>query len=197
MRNLLPIVVLFATAGCAHVSREEALAVTAYDVMTDGEIAEAAVKEALGELHQVKAIDEHGVVTVGRPAFVSREERIAFERRVDALLRRQIYGQGPTLELVRIHCEALQQAGWASWPGDAPHTRTACAYGDSVVTLHSLYKKPLLQRAYVDALLTAADDPVLTWHARRRLSELQRVGVEPYLFIVENWERVEGFRPRG
>ncbi|MGV3619710.1 MAG: hypothetical protein ACO1OB_02775, partial [Archangium sp.] len=123
--------------------------------------------------------------------------RLAFERRVDGLLRKKIYGQGPTLELVRIHCELQQQAGWASWPADAAHTRNACTYGDSLVTLHSLFKKPLLQRAYVDALLAVADDPVLTWHAQRRMTEIQRAGVEPYLFIVENWERVEGFRPRG
>lgn len=197
MRNWFTSVVMVGLVGCAHVSREEAMAVTAYDVMTDAEIAEAAVKEALGELHQVKSVDENGVVTSGRPAFGSRDERLAFERRVDSLLRRQIYGQGPTLELVRIHCEAQHQAGWSSWPGDATSLRNACTYGDAVVTLHSLYKKPLLQRAYVDALLSIADDPVLRWHAQRRLPELQRTGVEPYLFIVGNWERVEGFRPRG
>ncbi|PZR07828.1 MAG: hypothetical protein DI536_26040 [Archangium gephyra] len=196
MRNSLLVALLF-TTGCAHVSREEAMAVTAYDVMSDAEIAEAAVKEALGELHQVRAIDENGVVTSGRPAFESRDERLAFERRVDGLLRKKIYGQGPTLELVRIHCELQQKAGWASWPGDTAHVRNACSYGDSVVTLHSLFKKPMLQRAYVDALLAVADDPVLTWHAQRRMSDLERTGVEPYLFIVGNWERVEGFRPRG
>lgn len=173
------------------------MAATAYDVMSDKEIAEVAVKEALGELHQVRSVDENGVVTVGLPAFANREERLAFERRVEALLRAEIYGQGPALELVRIHCEALAQKGWASWPGDVANVRNGCNYGDAIVTLHTLYKKPMMQRAYVDALLVVADDPVLTWHARRQLSTLSQRGVEPYLFVVGNWERVEGFRPRG
>jgi hypothetical protein len=184
-------------AGCAHVDRAEALSANLYDVMTDAEIARTAIAEALGELHEVSRIDEQGVVTAGRAAFASREERLAYERRVDALVRAKIYGQGPTLELVRVRCVQLHRAGWAAWPKDEGQVRQACEYGDASVTLHSLFKKPLLQRAFVDVMLEAAEDPLLAGQVKRKLVRLERTGVEPYLFIVERWERVEGFRPRG
>lgn len=197
MRNLLGIVLSFTALGCAHIDREQALAATAYDVMTDAEIANVAVAEALGELHEVDAIDGDGVVTAGRAAFHSRAERLAYERRVDELIRARIYGQGPTLELVRIHCEQLHKAGWAGWPGDEGLRRSACEYGDVSVTVHSLYKKPLLQRAFVEVLLQVTGDSILGNHAKQRLLLLERTGVEPYLLMVERWDRVEGFRPRG
>lgn len=197
MRNVLGIVLSFIVVGCAHIDREQALAATSYDVMTDAEIATVAVAEALGELHEVTAIDAEGVVTEGRAAFASRIERLAFERRVEALLRGKIYGQGPALELVRLHCERQARAGWTAWPGDARSRSAACEYSELALTVHSLFKKPMLQRALVDVLLEVAGDPLLTAKAKRRLLELEKRGVEPYLLMVERWDRVEGFRPRG
>jgi hypothetical protein len=185
------------TLGCAHIDRQQALTATPYDVMTDAEIANVAVAEALGELHQVSAIDAEGVVTSGRAAFNSRTERLAFERRVDAILRGKIYGQGPTLQLVRIRCEQLHKAGWAGWPGDANARRNLCEYGDVSMTVHSLFKKPLLQRAFIDVMLEVTADSILSKHVKTRLLQLERSGVEPYLLMVERWDRVEGFRPRG
>jgi hypothetical protein len=194
MRFAFGILLSFTVVGCAHVDRERALATTAWDVMTDAEIAHAAVAEALGELHLVDAIDGDGLVVKGTSSFGSREERLTYERRVDAIVRAQVYGQGPTLELVHVRCEQLQRAGWAGWPGDERLRRSACEYGE--LTVHSLYKKPMLQRALVDLMLTAANDPLLAGQVKRKLLRLERTGVEPYLFIVQKWERVEGFRPR-
>jgi hypothetical protein len=194
MRFAFGILLSFTVVGCAHADRERALATTAWDVMSDGEIAHAAVAEALGELHQVEAIDADGLVVKGTSSFGSREERLTYERRVDAIVRAQVYGQGPTLELVHVRCEQLQRAGWAGWPGDERLRRSACEYGE--LTVHSLYKKPMLQRALVDLMLTAANDPLLAGQVKRKLLQLERTGVEPYLFIVQKWERVEGFRPR-
>lgn len=182
--------------GCAHVDRAQAVSANVYDVMSDAEVAKLAVHEALGELHQVQVVDAEGVVTVGTPAFANREERLAFERRVDALVRAQVYGQGPTLELVRIRCEQLSRDGWAQWPGDELKHKRACEYGDVSMTVHSLFKKPLLQRALVELMLGVVKDDLFALRARNRLVQLQRTGIEPYLFIVERWERVEGFRPR-
>lgn len=197
MRNTFGIALAFATLGCAHIDRAQALAATSYDVMTDAEVAHVALSEALGELHEVTAIDADGVVTQGRAAFTSRTERLAYERRVDQLVRAQIYGQGPTLQLVRIHCEQLHKAGWASWPADELARRSACEYGDVSMTVHSLFKKPLLHRALVDLLLAVTNDSVLTARVKHQLLRLESTGVEPYLLMVERWDRVEGFRPRG
>ncbi len=69
--------------------------------------------------------------------------------------------------------------------------------GDASVTVHSLFKKPALQRAFVELMLERAADPILAGQVKRKLVRIERTGVEPYLFIVERWERVEGFRPRG
>ena len=197
MRNLVEIILALTTLGCAHIDRQQALAATLYDVMTDAEIANVAIAEALGELHEVKAIDEDGVVTQGRAAFTSRDERLAYERRVDAIIRAKIYGQGPTLQLVRIRCEQLHKAGWASWPGDEVARKSACEYGDVSMTVHSLFKKPRLQRAFVDLLLEVTPDSISSAHVKHRLLQLEKTGVEPYLLMVERWDRVEGFRPRG
>lgn len=198
MRSLALILVSFSVVGCAHIDRAQAEDVTVYGVMNDQEIARIAVQEALGELHEVQAVDaDTGVVTAGRSAFRTREERLDFERRVDEVLRARVYGQGPTLELVKIRCEALQRAGWEGWPGDAAASRRACDYGETSVTVHSLFKKPMLRRAYVDVLLNVVNDDAFAQHARARLSELSSAPVEPYLFVVGTWERVEGFRPRG
>ena len=95
MRNLLAILLSITALGCAHIDREQALAATPYDVMTDAEIAHVAVAEALGELHEVSTIDDDGVVTSGQSAFKSSNERVVYERRVEQLLRERIYGQGP------------------------------------------------------------------------------------------------------
>jgi hypothetical protein len=186
----------FTTIGCAHIDRQQALAATSYDVMSDAEIANVAVAEALGELHQVNAIED-GVVTSGQAAFTSRTERLAFERRVDGILRAKIYGQGPAMQLVRIRCEQLHKAGWAGWPGDANTRRSMCEYGDVSMTVHSLFKKPLLHRAFIDVMLEVAADSILSNHVKHKLLELERTGVEPYVLMVERWDRVEGFRPRG
>ncbi|MFZ5443461.1 MAG: hypothetical protein ACOZQL_25865 [Myxococcota bacterium] len=196
MRTLLTSILLsFSLVGCAHIDREQALAATSYDVMTDAEIARAAIAEATGELHQVATVDADGVAS-GRAAFSNREERLAFDRRVDALVRQRVYGQGPTLQLVRVRCEQLQKAGWASWPGDEASRRNACEYGDASVTIHSLFKKPQLHRAFLDLMLEAAADPILAGQVKRKLVELGRSGIQPYVLAVEQWERVEGFRAR-
>ncbi|MEW5741865.1 MAG: hypothetical protein AB1938_23320 [Myxococcota bacterium] len=198
MRSLPLLLLSLAVVGCAHLDRAQATQVTVFQVMSDAEIARAAVEEALGELHQVQEIDaETGLVTRGQAAFHTRQERLDFEARVDGLVRARVYGQGPTLELVRIRCQALQRAGWEGWPADEAANRRACDYGDELLTLHSLFKKPMLQRAYIDVLLGAVDDETFARHARARLSELSRAQLEPYVFTVEAWERVEGFRPRG
>lgn len=187
----------FSMVGCAHIDRDQALAATSYDVMTDAEIARAAIAEATGELHQVEAVDAEGMVIAGHAGFASREERLAFDRRVDGLIRQRVYGQGPTLQLVRIRCEQLHKAGWASWPGDEAARGKACSYGDgAAITMHSLFKKPLLQRAFVDLMLDAAADPLLAGQIKRKLLELERTGIQSYVFAIEQWERVEGFRAR-
>lgn len=191
-----PILFAFLMVGCAHVNRTEAVSANVYEVMSDAEIARLAVHEALGELHQVQSVDAEGVVTAGKAAFANRDERLTFERRVDALVRSRIYGQGPTLQLVRIRCEQLDRSGWAQWPGDERAQKRACEYGDVSMTVHSLFKKPMLQRALVEVMLESVGDELFALRARNRLVQLQRDGVEPYLFIVERWERVEGFRPR-
>jgi len=192
MRFACGIFLSFSLLACAHIDREQALAATPWDVMTDAEIARAAVAESLRELHQVD-VSADGVVVKGTPGFVTREERLAYEHRVDALIRAQVYGQGPTLELVRIRCEQLQKAGWSSWPGDKGVRREACEYGE--VSMHWLFRKPMLQRAFVELMLQAAADPLLAGQAKRKLMALERTGVEPYRFIVQQWERFEGFRP--
>jgi hypothetical protein len=197
MSKLLRMLVCLSVVGCAHIDRQQALEATSYDVMTDAEIAQVALAEALGELHEVKAIDAEGVVTEGQAAFASRTERLAYERRVDGLIRQRIYGQGPTLELVRLYCRRLASAGWVAWPGDARERSAACEYGDVSMTVHSLFKKPMLQRAFVEVLLDVSGDSLLRARTQRRLLELERVGVEAYLLMVERWDRVEGFRPRG
>lgn len=198
MRFTALILLLFSLVGCAHIDRARAAQVTVFQVMSDAEIARTAVEEALGELHEVQEIDaETGLVTRGQAAFRSRQERLDFEARVDALIRARVYGQGPTLELVRIRCLALQQSGWKGWPEEEATRRRACEYGDELLTLHSLFKKPMLQRAYIDVLLSAVEDADFAGHARARLSELSSARLEPYVFTVEAWERVEGFRPRG
>lgn len=188
---------LFVLAGCAHVNRSEALSANLFDVMSDAEIARAAIAEAVGELHQVTAIDADGFVTEGQSAFASREERLSFERRVDAIVRAKIYGQGPTLQLLRVRCEQSHRAGWVAWPRNEGLALRACEYGDAAVTLHSLFKKPLLQRAFIELMLEAAEDPILAGQVKRKLVRLERTGVQPYLLMVERWDRVEGFRPRG
>ncbi len=199
MRSLLlAILACFSLVGCAHVDRAEALAANRYDVMTDVEIARAAVREALGELHRVEGVDAStGAVTRGEPAFRSREERLSYEARVDRLIRARTYGQGPTLQLVRIRCDALQRTGWQGWPGDALKQRRACEYGDGAHSVHTLYKQPMLQRAWVEVMLDVIGDQSLSHEVRRKLDAVQRLGVEPYFFVVEAWETVEGFRPRG
>ncbi|MFT3707109.1 MAG: hypothetical protein QM817_05510 [Archangium sp.] len=196
MRSLT-LLALVTLAGCAHVDRTEALNANAFDVMSDAEIATAAISESLGELHQVAAIDADGIVVQGQAAFANREERLSFERRVDALVRSRVYGQGPTLQLVRIRCEQLHRAGWEAWPKNEGAQLRGCEYGDTSLTLHSLFKKPALQRAFIELMLDATNDPLLAGQVRRKLVRLERTGVEPYLFVVERWDRVEGFRPRG
>lgn len=198
MRNtLVTFCFFFGLVGCAHVDRHEAMSATVFDVMSDAEIARLAVAEALGELHVVERVDAEGTVTSGKAAFHSRDERLAFERRVDFLLRKQVYGQGPALELLRTHCQALQRTGWRAWPKDLPKLHAACEYGDTAVTLHSVWKKPMLQRALLDLMVPLAADPLLEEHVAFRLQELSRRGVEPYQLAVERWDRIEGFRPRG
>lgn len=197
MKKLLSLLVVgVSVVGCAHIDRQAAMAATTYDVMSDAEIARAAISEAVGELHEVKQIDAEGVVVQGQAAFISREERLAYERRVDSLVRAKIYGQGTTLMLLSKRCEELQRAGWEAWPKDDGARRLACDFSDGV-TLHSLFKKPALQRTFVQLMLDSAADPILAGQVKRKLVRLERTGVEPYLFIVERWERVEGFRPRG
>jgi hypothetical protein len=193
MRSLL-LLSLFAT-GCAHLNQAPA-PVSVFATMSDAQVARLAVQEALGELHQVAAVDADGFAQ-GHAAFASRDDRLAFEGRIDSLLRERIYGQGPTLNLVRLACEGQQQAGWADWPADRAANRRACDFGDDLVTVHSLFKKPMLQRAFVDVLLRVVADPAFATHARERLTSLQSVGVEPYTLVVEAWDRIEGFRPRG
>ena len=198
MRNaLIALFFGFALVGCAHVDRQAALSANVFDVMSDAEIARLAVAEALGELHTVERIDADGTVVAGQAAFHSRDERLTYERRVEALLRAQVYGQGPALELLRKHCEQLQQTGWRAWPKDVSKLQSSCAYGDGSVTLHSTWKKPMLQRALLDVLVPLANDPMLQEHVVYRLAELAKKGVEPYRLAVERWDRIEGFRPRG
>jgi hypothetical protein len=198
MRALLPCLLSLTAVACAHLDRAQLEEVTVYRVMDDREIARVAVLDALGELHEVQAVDAaRGVVTRGRPAFRSREERLDFDRRVDGLLRARIYGQGPALELLRLRCEAALRGEWGEWRWTPSATRRACDPSDVAVTLHSLYRKPRLQRAYVEVLLGVVDDAAFAQHARERLAQLSDAELEPYHFELSAWERLEGFRPRG
>jgi hypothetical protein len=196
MKRVLLALAVLPLVACAHLDRREVLAANRYDVMTDEEIARTAVKEAVGELHRVDGVAAETGLAQGTPAFASREERLSFDRRVDALVRAHTYGQGPVMELLKVRCERLQHTGWRSFPGDALKRHLDCDYSDAA-SVHEVYKKPLMQRAYVDVLLEVAHDAELSESTRLKLDALRARGVEGYSFVVDRWEHLEGFRPRG
>jgi len=186
----------FFAVGCAHIDRAQASGVNRFDVASDQEIARYALTEALGQLNDVVSVDADGRA-VGHAAFASREERLTFDARVHELLAKAIYGQGPSVELVHIHCQHLMRTGWAAWPGDTARNELACRTGDTVTSIHALYRKPMLQRAYVEALLDVVGDQDLARRTRDQLAEIQREGVQGYTIVVEAWDELDGFRPRG
>jgi hypothetical protein len=72
-----------------------------------------------------------------------------------------------------------------------------CAWVDEAPSLHALFKKPALQREYLELLLLEIDALAERVDARERFSRLANVTLEPYRFKLEAWEYLEGFRPRG
>jgi len=195
MRIGLTFLVLF-SVGCAHLDRAQAESVNRFDVATDAEIARYAVLEALGQLNEVEAVDPETGHATGHAAFASREERLSFDARVHRLFQQRTYGQGPTVQLVRVRCETLARTGWAAWPADAARADQACTPGD-VTSIHSLYRKAAMQRAYVEGLLEVVDDAGFARQTRETLTRIQQGRIEPYVIVVEAWEQLDGFRPRG
>lgn len=187
----------FFAIGCAHIDRAQAGSVNRFDVATDEEIARFAILEALGQVNEVVAVDPTTGRATGQAAFASRDERLTFDRRVHGLFQGRTYGQGPTVELVRIRCEKLARTGWAAWPADASRATHACTAGDAVTSIHTLYRKPALQRAYVEGLLEVVGDADFARRTRETLTDVQQGRIEPYVIVVEAWEQLDGFRPRG
>jgi hypothetical protein len=169
-----------------------------FDQLDDQEIARLAVREALGELNQVEVIDPlSGEVQRGVPAFADRDERIAFDARLDHALRSKLTGQAPVLDQLAEACAFQQKRGFEVWPRDAFKQQAQCAWADASVTLHSLWKKPRLHLVYLNTLLDVVNDPDFSIHALYRFDVLSRKPREGYVFKIGAWDYLEGFRPRG
>lgn len=141
MRYLVTSVLLF--LGCAHVERAP---LTRLEAMGDEEVARMAVADTLGE----QAVDPL--------------ERHDFERRVDRLVRQVSPAQGPLMHLLYVRCERSR----ARWILVKPLPRTVCEYAEPGLTLHTLSRKPMLQQAYLEALLQAVPSEAFAAEVRAK-----------------------------
>jgi hypothetical protein len=186
---------LVISSGCATVPRQ---APSRFDALSDQEIARLAVREALGQLHVVEDVDAAShQVRRGTSAFANREERLAFEARLDQALRSKLTGQAPVLDQLSQACSDLQRQQLDVWPGERLKTQSQCLWADDSLSLHTLWKKPRLHRIYLDRLLEVVDDPDFTEQTRYRFKVASRKPHEGYVFKLGAWDFVEGFRVRG
>lgn len=183
------------SAACAT-TRNHAAA--RFDALDDKEIARLAVREAMGELHVVQDIDQVSQeVRRGTPAFTTREERIAYDDRLEQALRSVLKGQAPVLDQIAASCAFQQKKGFAVWPGESLKARALCTWDDASVSLHSLWKKPRLHLVYLNALLDVVNDPEFTLQTLNRFDAMSNRPREGYVFKLGAWDVVEGFRTRG
>lgn len=171
---------------------------TRFDGLDDKEIARLAVREALGELHIVEDVDQVSQEVVrGTPAFATREERLAFDARLEAALRSKLTGQAPVLDQLTEACAFQQKKGFAVWPKETFKAQAMCAWSDASVSLHSLWKKPRLHLVYLNTLLDVVNDPEFTIQVLNKFDKLSSQKREGYVFKLGAWDSVEGFRTRG
>ncbi len=190
--TLLAALAVFSTA-CATASRNQAA--TRFDALDDKEIAMLAVKEALGELHVVEDVDhESSEVVRGTAAFGSREERLAYDARLEQALRSKLTGQAPVLDQLAAACAFQQKKGFAVWPREALKAQAMCSWADASVSLHSLWKKPRLHLIYLNTLLDVVNDPDYSLQVLYRFDAMSKAPREGYVFKLGAWDKVEGFR---
>ncbi len=186
------LVVAFAATGCATVQKSR------FDALDDREIAKLAVREALGELHHVETVDAESMeVKRGTPAFASREEKLAYDARLEQALRSKLTGQAPVLDQLSAQCRFEQKKGFKAWPKEELKTQALCAWADASVSLHSLWKKPRLHLIYLNTLLDVVNDPEFTIQTLNKYDAQSEKPREGYVFKLGAWDAVEGFRTRG
>ena len=190
------LIALAALASACATTRNSAA--TRFEALDDKEIARMAVKEALGELHVVEDIDQVSQeVRRGVPAFANREERIAFDARLEQALRSKLTGQQPVLDQLTAACAFAQKKGFAVWPKETFKAQSMCEWSDASVSLHSLWKKPRLHLVYLNTLLDVVNDPDFTIQVLNKFDALSNKPREGYVFKLGAWDSVEGFRTRG
>jgi len=157
-----------------------------------------AVKEALGELHVVDEIDQVSQeVRRGIPAFATRDERLAYDARLEQALRSKLTGQAPVLDQLTAACTFQQKKGFAVWPREQFKAQALCEWSDASVSLHSLWKKPRLHLVYLTTLLDVVNDPEFTIQVLNKFDALSSQKREAYIFKLGAWDSLEGFRTRG
>ena len=172
--------------------------ISRFDDMDDAEVARIAVREALGELNQVEVIDAaSGEVQRGVAAFANREERVAFDARLDKAIRSKLTGQAPVLDQLAEACAFQQKRGYDVWPREQFKHQAECSWSDASVSLHSLWKKPRLHLVYLNTLLDVVNDPDYSIHVLYRFDVVSKMPREGYVFKIGSWDTLEGFRPRG
>lgn len=109
-------------AGCAHIDREEALAATSHDVMSDAEIATVG-RAARGDRHRRRGRGDRG------PRGVRVADRSAGLRAPCRRARaREDLRTGPTLDLVWLHCGRATRGCAARRVCIARCSKTACSW---------------------------------------------------------------------
>ncbi len=189
--TLLAALAFFSTA-CATTRNQAA---TRFDGLDDKEIAMLAVKEALGELHVVEDVDqESSEVVRGTPAFGNRDERLAYDARLEQALRSKLTGQAPVLDQLAAACAFSQKKGFAVWPKESLKAQAMCSWADASVSLHSLWKKPRLHLIYLNTLLDVVNDPDYSLQVLNKFDAMSNAPREGYVFKLGAWDKVEGFR---
>lgn len=193
MRTPLALAFALVATGCATTQKH-----SRFDAMDDREIARLAVKEALGELHAVEVVDaESSTVTRGTPAFANRDEKVAYDARLEAALRSKLTGQAPVLDQLSAQCLFQQKKGFKVWPKEELKAQAMCTWADASVSLHSLWKKPRLHLIYLNTLLDVVGDPEFTIQTLNKFDQQSEKPREGYVFKLGAWDAVEGFRTRG
>ncbi len=196
MKPTVLLALAFFTSACATTSRNHAA--TRFDDLDDKEIARIAVKEALGELHVVEDVDQVSQeVLRGTPAFANRDERLAYDSRLEQALRSKLTGQAPVLDQLSEACAFAQKKGFAVWPKESLKAHAMCEWADASVSLHSLWKKPRLHLIYLNTLLDVVNDPEYTLQVLNKFDAISNHPREGYVFKLGAWDSVEGFRTRG
>ena len=187
---LIPLALL--ASACATTSNGSAIR---YDRLDDKEIARLAVREALGELHAVQDIDQASQeVLRGTPAFATREDRLAYDARLEQALRSRLTGQAPVLDQLTEACAFEQKKGFAVWPKETFKAQALCTWSDASVSIHSLWKKPRLHLVYLNTLLDVVNDPEFTILVLNKFDAISKKPREGYVFRLGAWDTVEGFR---